>query len=389
MRRESPAYDRAMLYAVLVLTAIGLVMVMSASQIVARQKFSSPFFFLERHAVRLAVGLALMFLLMRVPYGIYRRVAPWFLVAGFVLLVALFPWGRRIRGSNRWLFLPLLNFMLQPVELAKIALIIFLSAKLAGWRRPENFREHVLPLLGAGLAMAALVVCQPNVSNAVFIILLTFTMLFIGGCRTLHLLSAGAAIIAASAPFLYRFGHVSGRVRSFLGGGADADGLGYHVDQSLIALGSGFLFGAGPGRGHQKYNFLPDAHTDFIYSIIGEELGIIGTACVLALFAFLLLRAIRAARRVPDRFGALLALGIGFSIAGTAFINMSMTLGLLPTAGLPLPFVSYGGSSLMTSLAATGILLNVSRHGPVVATTAKKRNGRRRVYARRVGEAVA
>ncbi|HEM46538.1 MAG TPA: hypothetical protein ENO23_05770, partial [Alphaproteobacteria bacterium] len=238
-----------------------------------------------------------------------------------------------------------------------------------------------------------LVACQPNVSNAVFIIILSFLMLFIGGCRIPHLISAGAAVVAVSAPLLYRFGHVSGRLHAYLRGGENARGLGYHVDQSLIALGSGFITGVGPGHGHQKYNFLPDAHTDFIFSIIGEELGILGTVVVLALFAFFLSRAVVAARRAPDRFGTLLALGIGFSIAGTALINMSMTLGLLPTAGLPLPFVSYGGSSLMTSLAATGILLNISRRrqtaaAATVRTRARRRSGRR-VYARRVREGAA
>ncbi|HSG27929.1 MAG TPA: FtsW/RodA/SpoVE family cell cycle protein, partial [Candidatus Krumholzibacterium sp.] len=180
--------------------------------------------------------------------------------------------------------------------------------------------------------------------------------------------------------------HVRERFSVLLDRTADIHGQGWHVNQSLIAIGSGFLWGAGPGRGHQKFNFLPDAHTDFIYSIIGEEFGLIGTISVLLLFVLLFRRAIRTAKRSPDSFGYLLAIGIGLIIFSTAIINISMTLGILPVAGLPLPFVSYGGSSLVTSMAAMGILLNISSKGRDSAGATGKshrRSGKATRYASR------
>jgi cell division protein FtsW len=211
--------------------------------------------------------------------------------------------------------------------------------------------------------MAAMVGMQPNISNAALIIMLACTMLFIGGCRLRHLAAFAASAVVAAAPFMFRMEHVRQRISAVLGRCDDFQGQGWHLKQSLIAFGSGFIFGCGPGRGHQKYLFLPDAHTDFIYSIIGEEMGIVGTVSVLILFTLILRRSILIARRAPNEFGRFLALGIGITLFASAIINMAMTTGLIPTAGLPLPFVSYGGSSLVTSLSAAGVLLNISIQG--------------------------
>jgi cell division protein FtsW len=322
---------------------------------------------------------------MKIPFGLFQRFSTVILCVSLFLLAATFVWGREIRGASR--SLSIFNFMLQPVEIAKLALLIFLASKIAEWkRRIKQFKRGFLPLAAVVVLMASLVALQPNISNACLIVLISFSVLFIGGCRLLHMVPVASCMLAATLPFVYRLAHVHGRIEAFLNRGTDLKGLNWQVEQSLIALGSGFFFGCGPGRGHQKYSFLPDAHTDFIYSIIGEELGAIGAVSVLILFSVILVRALRAARRSPNAFGYLLAVGIGISIFLTATINIAMTLGIIPTAGLPLPFISYGGSSLVTSLAAVGILLNISSQGSKRASVSERvtnpRPGRK-VYARR------
>lgn len=352
--------DLKLLYPTIVLVALGLIMVTSASQIIGHERFSSSFVFMQQHAIRIALGLCTLIFLMRVDFKRYQKLAPWLLVVAFALLIALFIWGIQVRGAKRWL--RIYNFNMQPVEFAKLALVIFLSAKLSdGGFRKEEFKHGFLPLIIVCSTMAAVVALQPNFSNAIFIMALSFALFFIGGCRVHHVLLSGVGLSLAAVPFLLRVDHIWTRLKVLLGSGMpDA---GYHVEQSLIALGSGFITGRGPGASYQKYHFLPDAHTDFIFSIIGEELGVIGTMLVLALFVFILIRAVRAAGRSPNDFGYVLSIGLGLSLFMSAVINIGMTLGIMPVAGLPLPFVSFGGSSLITSLATVGILLNISAQG--------------------------
>ena len=362
--KKTIAYDRKLLYSVLFLVFLGLVMVFSASRVIAGEKFSSPFFFFHRHTIRLLLGLLCMFICMKIPYTVYRRFNFWILCGALLMLSLIFfsGWGRGVRGADRWL--RVFVFTIQPVEVAKYSLVIFLAARLAeGRKKLSELEKGFLPPVGAAVAMAVMVGLQPNIRNAVLIMMLAMTMLFIGGCRLRHIGAFAATAALTAAPFLYRMEHVRQRMAVLLGGAAFDSGAGWQSKQSLIAFGSGFIFGCGPGRGHQKYLFLPDAHTDFIYSIVGEELGFLGTAVVLVLFALIFRRCLRIARRAPNDFGRYLAIGTGLTIFATAVINMAMTTGILPTAGLPLPFVSYGGSSLVTSMAAVGILLNISSHG--------------------------
>jgi cell division protein FtsW len=385
---QTRKYDRALLCVTIFLVALGLIMVMSASLSIAQERFSTPFFFFQKHAIRVAIGICMMIVFMRVPFLTYRRFSFWILVGAFALLIALFPYGVRVRGSCRWLSLPLVNCMVQPVEIAKFALVVYFAARIADTdRRITDFRRGFLPLAGVVALMAFLVALQPNFSNALLLVLIAVALLFVGGCRLWHLASFGAGIAGVAYVAMSRCAHVQDRIEAFRDRTYDLQGINWHVDQSLIALGSGFITGCGPGRGHQKYSFLPDAHTDFIYSIIGEELGLIGTMLVLSLFVFIFARALRAAVRVPNSFGYLLALGIGISITATALINMAMTLGIVPTAGLPLPFVSYGGSSLLTAMASIGILLNISAEGRASTNpfgpAPRPRRTARGVYARR------
>ena len=383
--KKKPEYDLKLLYAVLLLVALGLVMVFSASWVIAREQFDSPFAIFQKHAIRVALGLLCLYVFMKIPYGIYRRFNFWILCGALLMLLSIFIWGTSVRGADRWL--KLFVFTIQPVEAAKYSLMIFLAVRLAdGRKKLSDLEKGFLPPVGAAAAMAVMVGLQPNISNVVLIIGLTMTLLFVGGCRLRHLGSFAGAAALAAVLFLCRMEHVVQRVMFLFKRSDDVSGIGWQVNQSLIAFGSGFIFGCGPGSGHQKYSFLPDAHTDFIYSIIGEELGFVGTAIVLLLFALIFRSSLRIAKRAPNEFGRFLALGIGLTIFGTAIINMAMTTGILPTAGLPLPFVSYGGSSLVTSLAAMGILLNISMQGRDSVPPAGKgrtRSMKNMSYARR------
>ena len=376
--------DRKMLYAAIALVALGLVMVTSASQIIAHERFRSAYFFMQQHIIRIALGGCMLLLFMKIDFKRYQKLSTWMLVASFILLIALFIWGIRVRGAVRWL--RIYKFNMQPVEIAKLTLVIFLAAKLADARhRTGEFKKDFMPLFAICIAMAIIVALQPNFSNAAFIIGLSFILFFVGGCRLHHIALSGLGLAAVAAPFLWKQDHIIERFSVLFGGTRGSLGASYHIDQSLIAHGVGYIGGRGIGDGLQKFHFLPDAHTDFIYSIIGEEMGVIGTMLVLALFVLILVRAISNAHRAPSDFGYLLSLGLGFSLFLSAVINMAMTLGIFPVVGLPLPFISFGGTSLVTSLAMVGILLNISLQGkeggrrPV--RSAERKTKKRKVYA--------
>jgi cell division protein FtsW len=378
--------DLKLVLATVALVVLGLIMIASAGQMVKLQRASGPhFFFFFRQLTLAGLGFLVMVVLMKVPYRVYQRYAFKLLIAAFVLLLAVLIVGTKIRGSSRSIYVA--NFDFQPVEAAKIALVVFLAAKISEWGdRIRDFKKGFLPLAGTGAGMAVMVALQPSISNAVLIMMLTFAILFVAGCRIKHLVVFGCAALVAATPFLLHVSKVITRITTYLKGG-DGSAANFQIEQSLIALGSGSIFGAGPGRGHQKYRFLPDAHTDFIYSIIGEELGLIGTIVVLLVFVFILRRAVRTAMRAPDSFGYVLALGTGLLLFMSAMINIAMATGVIPTAGLPLPFISYGGSSLVASLAAIGILTNISFEGRERKSGAGLfglRRGAKGVYAKRV-----
>ncbi len=376
--------DRKMLYATIALVALGLVMVTSASQIIAHERFRSAYFFTQQHIIRITLGGCMLLLLMKIDFKRYRKLSTWMLAASFVLLIALFIWGIKVRGAVRWI--RIYKFNMQPVEIAKLTLVIFLAAKLADAKyRIHDFKRGFLPLLAVCIAMAIIVALQPNFSNAAFIIGLSFVLFFVGGCRLHHIALSGLGLAAVSVPILWKQAHILERINVLMGGSRDSLGARYHIDQSLIAHGVGYIGGRGIGDGLQKFHFLPDAHTDFIYSIIGEEMGVIGTMFVLTLFVLILIRAISNAHRAPSDFGYLLSLGLGLSLFLSAVINMAMTLGIFPVVGLPLPFMSFGGTSLVTSLAMVGILLNISSQGREggrrMAKPAERRTKRKKVYA--------
>jgi cell division protein FtsW len=355
--------DKLLFTLTVLLVALGVVMVYSASAATAE----SPYTYLVRQTAWALVGFGAMFGVMRVDYRAYRRPA---LIGGLAvvivtLLIAVF-FFPPINGTHRWLSFGFAS--LQPSELAKLLVVIFTAAILEKrMERVNEIREALLPIAGFTGCIVALILCQPDYGTSAVIVAVTGAMVFLAGLYYRFLI-AGALLLLPGALWLiimspYRLQ----RLLSFLDPEADRLGAGYQASQSLIALGSGGVFGRGLMEGVQKLYYLPEAHTDFIYAVIGEELGLVGTSFLLISFAALVWRAARVGLTAPDRFGAFLGLGITMIFALQALVNMSVATALLPTKGIPLPFVSNGGSSLLINMVGIGILLNISQHATVTA----------------------
>ncbi|HEY2925157.1 MAG TPA: putative lipid II flippase FtsW [Candidatus Eisenbacteria bacterium] len=379
--------DWGILLPVMGLLALGLVMVYSSSAVLGADRYHSQFFFLKRQAVRLVLGLLVMLFLARLDYRRLVPIAPWALAVSVGLLTILVVLGGAgVRGANRWLSVA--EFTLQPTEIARATCVIYL-AKLLDRKgdRIRSFRDGVLPAAGVLGLIAILILKQPNLGSTIALLVTGFLMLHLAGARPRHLgILAGAGALLASFQVLrhpYMLDRVQGWI-SHWSSGVDVQGKGWQLHQSIVALGSGGIFGEGPGRGMQKFFFLPDPHTDFIYAVIGEELGLVGTVSVLAAFAVLFLRGLKIAGKAPDRFGFLLAAGSTVSLAVYVGMNLSVVTGIIPTTGLPLPFLSYGGSALVVNLGVVGVLLNVAsqtktgiRTGPGARSATRKRTGGR------------
>lgn len=358
--------DRWLAGAAILLLSVGVVMVYSASAIVAADRFHDPYFFLRRQVCWAVLGCLGLWAALRVDYRrLERWTIPLLIVAGALLVLVLIPpLGQAINGTRRWLRLGPASF--QPAELAKLALVAFLAAFLARRQeaREDFWRGFVPPLAVAG-ALAGLVVLQPDLGNGVTLIALTFALLFLGGGRVLHLSIVLAAALPLAAVAIYAAPYRLRRITAFMDPWQDARGSGFQIIQSWLALGSGGVFGRGIGDSRQKLFYLPEAHTDFIFAILGEELGFAGAVGVIALFVVLIWRGLRIGLRAPDPFGAYLALGITVLLATQTVVNLGVVTGLLPTKGLPLPFISFGGSALVVTMLSTGVLLNISQHADV------------------------
>ncbi|MBI4635808.1 MAG: putative lipid II flippase FtsW [Candidatus Rokubacteria bacterium] len=350
----------------LVLLSIGVVMVYSASAIVAADRFRDPHFFLKKQVFWALLGCGCLWAALRVDYRRLEAVRLPALGLAAVLLVAVLipPLGQEINGTRRWLRLGPMS--LQPVELAKLALVIYLAAYLA--RRRERLRASwralLHPLAVAG-GLAVLVLLQPDLGSCLTLIALTFALLFLGGVRVWHLglvLASAAPLITVAiltAPYRLR------RITAFVDPWQDPRGSGFQIIQSWLALGSGGWFGRGIGESRQKLFYLPESHTDFIFAVIGEELGFVGATAILLLFVVLIWRGLRIGLRAPEPFGAYLALGLTVLLATQTLVNLGVVTGVLPTKGLPLPFISFGGSALSVTMLSTGVLLNISQHANV------------------------
>jgi cell division protein FtsW len=357
-------YDRTLLVSILSLLVVSVVMVYSSSSVVALTTYDDPAFFMKRQILWAIIGLALMAITMRMDHRTFcdQRIAIGLAVVALILLSAtLVPGiGKMVNGSRRWLRFGVLSF--QPSEFAKLALIVYLSYFIS--KKGERLRDFLNGLVPAYIVTGIFLMVairQPDFGAAMTLAGVALVMLFAGGANVLHL--GGTA--AAALPFVYfAVAHSAYRARrifSFLDPWADPQGAGHQIIQSFLAFGSGGIFGRGLGEGRQKLLFLPERHSDFIYAVIGEELGLIGALIVLVLFLIILWRGVRIALVSGDAFSRLLALGITLLICFQGLINMAVVTGLLPTKGIALPLVSYGGSSLVITMAALGVLLNISK----------------------------
>jgi len=371
--------DLVLLTAVAALLLLGLDMVYSASYVIAHNspQYQSDTYFLTRQMIWAALGLFAMLITMRIDYRHWRRLSvPLMVISLLALLAVLVPKvGHSAYGAQRWLSLGPLP-PVQPSEFAKLALLLYLSDWLSRRRdRLGELSQGTLPFALSVGAVCALVMLQPDMGSTIVILVASLSLFFLAGCDLRHFLgglAGGGAIIAL---LIVTVGYRSDRLAAYLDPSSDPTGVGWHIIQSSIALGSGGLFGLGLGASRQKFYYLPGAHTDAIYAVIGEELGLLGTLSVLALFFILLYRGLRITQRAPDSYGALLAAGITFWIVLQALINIAVVTATVPFTGITLPFVSSGGSSLLVSLVAVGILLSISRHQMATRSTENRNRG--------------
>jgi cell division protein FtsW len=344
------------------LALFGIVMVYSASAVMAQQENGSQYYYVIKQGIWTAVGFAAMLLAMQFDYQRLRnrRIVYGLLALTVVLLLGVFAFPR-INGAHRWIRFA--GFSIQPSELSKLTLAIFLAYFLEKRAGDEGslWRTFVPCMLVTGV-LAALVLKEPDLGTALMLAVICVVMCYTAGARLLHLAMAAAPGLVIGAWMLLFVPWRFQRLVTFTDPWADPQDKGFQVVQSLIAVGSGGTGGLGFAQGKQKMFFLPFAHSDFIFAVVGEELGLFGALMVVTVFGILLWRGVRAALRAPDRFGMLLGLGIVAGIVVQALFNMSVVLSLLPTKGIPLPFISYGGSSLVPTLVAVGILLNISQY---------------------------
>jgi cell division protein FtsW len=364
--------DKLLFTATVLLVCTSVVMVYSASAVVAMEANRDPYLYLFKQGTWALLGLVLVPLMMRIDYRNYRQpVVIWagLAVVSLALVAVLF--GHPINGATRWLGVGGLG--VQPSELAKIVVIVFMAALLE--RRMDRIDEPIYSLVPIGVVLAlivGLILAEPDLGTSVSVVVIAAVMIFAAGINYRYVVGVCLSAIPALYVLLEFSDYRRRRITAFLNPWADPLGDGFQIIQSMIAVGTGGMFGRGLMGGVQKLFYLPEPHNDFIYSVIAEELGLIGASIILACFCVITWRGLRTALRAPDRFGSFLALGLTTMVAFQAFFNISVVLGILPTKGIPLPFVSYGGSSLLINLLGMGILLNVSQHASsthVITTT--------------------
>ncbi|PIE71136.1 MAG: putative lipid II flippase FtsW [Deltaproteobacteria bacterium] len=356
------AYDGWILFPVIILVGIGMVMVFSSSSMLAMREAASAFHYFQRQAIFAMVGFGVLIFFRHFPYRFFNMQKMAYLVLlvslAALIMVEIPGLGTSAGGATRWVNLGVISF--QPSEMVKVGVVIFLAYSLT--RKQDCLDRWTVSLLPHVLILAPfalLILLQPDFGSFVVITLITLIMLFVGGVRVFHLLVAIGPISAFSIWYLFQAPYRKARWLAFLDPEKYQNEFAYQLHQSLIAFASGGLWGQGFGQGRQKMFYLPEPHTDFIFSIIGEELGFLGVMTVIMLYTALIFRGIVIASRAGDRFGALLAGGLTTVLGIQICINMGVTLGLLPTKGLTLPFLSYGGTALLVDMACVGILMNI------------------------------
>jgi cell division protein FtsW len=357
--------DIILLIVTLILITVGTVMIYSSSSPIAQHRLNDGQFYLKKQVLFLFIGLGAMILMTRIPYEELRKFAyPGVIISLILLTLVLIPKiGVRVGGAARWLKMGFFAF--QVTELVKIIIVLFLAHFLTrkAIYAKELMRGVIIPL-GVTMLLVGLIVIEPDFGTAVLITAILMFMLYLAGSRVRYLAGLVAMLIPVGVGLLMYKSYRMERLLIFLDPWRDPQNSGFQIIQSLISFGSGGVFGVGVGDGRQKHFYLPEAHTDFILAIIAEESGFIGVTLVICLFAVFVFRGFLIAFKAPDKFSTLLAAGLTMIIALEAFINIAGVMGLIPLKGLALPFLSYGGSSLIMSLTIVGILLNISAHEP-------------------------
>ena len=361
MLKKLEGYDLVLLLMVVALTSFGVVMIYSASSVMAARNFQDGAFFLKRQGIFALIGFTVAAIAMRIDYHLWQRLAvPLLLFSLLLLVLVLIPGiGGKIKGASRWIRLPGFNF--QPSEFAKIALIMYLAYSIAKKQdKIKSLSAGFLPYMIVLMVLLLLLLKQPDLGAALTLAGVTILLLFTAGTRLVFIIGT----MMVTAPFVWYLIYTSAyrwkRMMAFLNPELDPTGIGWQITQSKYAFGAGGLLGQGLGEGKQKLFYLPEAHTDFILSVVGEELGFVGVLVIIGMFFIVVQRAMRIAMATQEPFGRFLAMGIAILFAIEATVNMGVVTGLLPTKGLALPFISYGGSSLLVSLFAVGVLLNIS-----------------------------
>lgn len=343
----------------LILICIGLVIVLTASSTISAIKFSDSLHLFNSHLIRVLIAFVALIVFSFIPYEIYKSISRPLLLISVVLLVFTLLFAPEIKGAGRWLSIGGITF--QPADIAKLVLIIHLAAMLE--RKSDylnDFNNAFMPMFIWVMITSGLILIQPNISNGLLIITIALTIMFVGGAKFKHIFLSSLAMALSSGAIAMIFSHSRQRILSFVNSIINGGDMNIQVRQALVSLGSGGLFGVGIGNSQQNNLFLPEAYGDFIFAILGEQLGFVGSVMVIFLYLVLFISGILIAKKAQDRFGQLLAFGITFSIAIYAFVNIAVVTGTFPTTGLPLPFISYGGTSIIFLSMGVGILINIA-----------------------------
>ena len=346
-------------FATFCLILIGLIIIMSASNSYSATKFDSSFHLFTSHLFRVVIGLVFMLTFSFIPYEWYKRISkPAILSISFILFITLWI-APHVKGAGRWLNLGFTT--VQPADIARLILIIHLAYLLERKRDDIlDFKNGFRFLFVWVIIVAGLIFIQPNVSTAALIVIISLTMLYVGGARLKHIFLSSFGLIIAAGSFAMIIPHSRKRILDFIGAFGDGGELTHQLKQGILSLGSGGIFGVGIGNSRQSNLFLPEAYGDFIFGILGEETGFLGVVVVLLFYMVLFIAGVLIAKKAKDKFGQMLAFGISFSIIIYAFVNAAVATGLFPTTGLPLPFISYGGTSIIFLSASIGILINIA-----------------------------
>ncbi len=355
--------DRLFLFLIIVVMGLGLVIQYSASSALAAAKFNNPTLYFKGHLIRMLMGIVLCAFFAFLDYRHLKRAAFWLVLVslGLLLTALVYKMLHPNQDTARWL--PLGPFNLQPSEVAKLAVIMYAASFIDRHQRNlDDIKTGFLPPAFALSAILFLIVLATDFSSAAVIALIGMIVLIIGGSKMKHIFYLVGCYVLAAIPVVLRSPYRLARILTFFSPEQDVQGAGYQINQSLISLGNGGLFGSGLAGGIEKNLFLPDPHTDFIFAVVGEEFGFLGTTVLLTLFIWIFLKAIKIALRTPDIFGRLLGIGLATSMFMYVLLNVGVVCGLLPVTGLPLPFFSYGGSTMLFNFTCAGIILNLSRH---------------------------